>query len=104
MKTTSFVALAAFASRALSALPPPALNMGLITHKALSLDMALAMAHGSLDKCRSLNYKCAVTVLDATGRTIIALQDDGAALRTRFDISRKKRLHRSGLPRFFRGE
>jgi uncharacterized protein GlcG (DUF336 family) len=64
-------------------------EQGLIVHKALSLDMALAMAHGSLDKCRSMNYKCAITVLDATGRTIIALQDDGASLH-RMDVSRKK--------------
>ena len=64
-------------------------EQGLITHKAISLDMALSMAQGSLEKCRSLNYKCAITVLDATGRTIIAMQDDGANLH-RFDIARKK--------------
>src|SRR5580698_3310419 len=64
-------------------------EQGLIVHKALSLDMAMAMTQGSLAKCREMHYKCAVTVLDATGRTIIALQDDGAALH-RFDISRKK--------------
>lgn len=64
-------------------------EQGLIVHKALSLDMALAMAHGSLDKCRQMNYKCGITVLDATGRTIIALQDDGASLH-RFDVSHKK--------------
>ena len=64
-------------------------EQGLIVHKALSLDMAMAMTQGSLDKCRELHYKCAVTVLDATGRTIIALQDDGANLH-RFDVARKK--------------
>jgi uncharacterized protein GlcG (DUF336 family) len=64
-------------------------EQGLIVHKAVSLDMALAMAHGSLDKCRQMNYKCAITVLDATGRTLIALQDDGASLH-RFDVSHKK--------------
>jgi uncharacterized protein GlcG (DUF336 family) len=62
---------------------------GLITQKALSLDMAMAMAQGSLDKCRSMNYKCAIAVLDATGRTMIALQDDGANLH-RFDVAKKK--------------
>src|SRR5215467_12978433 len=62
---------------------------GLITHKALSLDMAMAVAQGSLDKCRAGHYQCAVTVLDAAGRTMIALQDDGAMLH-RFDVSRKK--------------
>ena len=87
MKTTSLAAFAALAAL-LGATTAPA-EQGLITHKALSLDMALAMAHGSLDKCRSLKYKCAVAVLDATGRTIIALQDDGAALH-RFDIAHKK--------------
>jgi uncharacterized protein GlcG (DUF336 family) len=64
-------------------------EQGLIVHKAISLDMAMSMAHGSLDKCRSLNYKCAITVIDATGRTIIALQDDGANLH-RFDVAHKK--------------
>src|SRR6266849_1469038 len=68
---------------------PARAEQGLITQKALSLDMAMTMAHGSLEKCRSLNFKCAVTVLDATGRTIIAFQDDGANLH-RFDIARKK--------------
>lgn len=64
-------------------------EQGLIVHKALSLDMSLAMAQGSLEKCRSIGVKCAITVLDASGRTIIALQDDGAQLH-RFDVSRKK--------------
>jgi uncharacterized protein GlcG (DUF336 family) len=62
---------------------------GLITHKALSLDMAMAIAQGALEKCRAAHYQCAVTVLDAAGRTLIALQDDGAMLH-RFDVSRKK--------------
>ena len=64
-------------------------EQGLLTHKALSLDMAMAMAQGSLEKCRSMNYKCAIAVLDATGRTIIAMQDDGAMLH-RFDVAHKK--------------
>lgn len=64
-------------------------EQGLIVHKALSLDMALAMAHGSLDKCREMKYKCAIVVLDATGRTIIELQDDGASLH-RFEVAHKK--------------
>ena len=51
MKTASFAAFVALlgttAARA---------EQGLISQKALSLDMALAMAHGSLDKCRSCPY------------------------------------------------
>src|SRR3974390_939654 len=64
-------------------------EQGLITHKALSLDMAMAIAQGSLEKCRAGHYQCAVTVLDAAGRTLSAIQDDGAMLH-RFDVSRKK--------------
>jgi uncharacterized protein GlcG (DUF336 family) len=80
-----------FAMTALLAVIPSTVSaeQGLIIHKALSLDMAMSMAQGSLEKCRSLGYKCAITVLDGTGRTIIALQDDGANLH-RFDVSRKK--------------
>src|SRR5258708_30437336 len=83
---TGFLAVTAL----LAAVAPAArAEQGLIVHKALSLDMAMAMAQGSLEKCRSLNYKCAVTVLGATGRTIIAFEDDGANLH-RFDVSHKK--------------
>lgn len=85
-RTTMLFAITALAA----AIPSTAsAEQGLIIHKALSLDMAMSMAQGSLEKCRSLGYKCAITVLDATGRTIIALQDDGANLH-RFDVSRKK--------------
>ncbi len=82
--------LATLAALAVSfAAAPARAEQGLIVHKAISLDMAMAMVHGSLDKCRSQGYKCAITVLDATGRTIIAMQDDGANLH-RFDVAHKK--------------
>lgn len=64
-------------------------EQGLIVHKALSLDMAMAVARGALERCRAGGYHCAITVLDAAGRTMIAFQDDGAALHA-FDVSRKK--------------
>jgi uncharacterized protein GlcG (DUF336 family) len=64
-------------------------EQGLIVHKALSLDMAIAISRGALEQCRAGGYHCAVTVLDAGGRTMIAFQDDGAALHA-FDVSRKK--------------
>ena len=68
---------------------PARAEQGLISQKALSLDMAMAMAQGSLEKCRSMGYKCAITVLGATGRTMVALEDDGANLH-RFDVAHKK--------------
>ena len=89
MSKTLFTRCAAATALLISAASVARSEQGLIVHKALSLDMAMAMTQGSLAKCRELHYKCAVTVLDATGRTIIALQDDGANLH-RFDVSRKK--------------
>ena len=89
MSKTNFATLLAVAALLTGGASAARAEQGLITHKALSLDMAMTMAQGSLEKCRSLNYKCAVTVLDATGRTIIAFQDDGANLH-RFDVAHKK--------------
>jgi uncharacterized protein GlcG (DUF336 family) len=89
MSKTIFYTCAALSALLISTAAVARPEQGLILHKALSLDMALAMAQGSLAKCRELHYKCAITVLDATGRTIIALQDDGANLH-RFDVARKK--------------
>lgn len=84
-----FAAFAGLLPLLVASSPAARAEQGLITHKALSLDMAMAMAQGSLEKCRASNYKCAVAVLDASGRTIIALQDDGAMLH-RFDVAHKK--------------
>src|ERR1700680_2770829 len=89
MSKTNFATLLAATALLTAGASAARAEQGLITHKALSLDMAMSMAQGSLEKCRSLNYKCAVTVLDATGRTIIAFPEDGANLH-RFDIAHKK--------------
>jgi uncharacterized protein GlcG (DUF336 family) len=89
MSKTLFTSCAALTALLISAASDARPQQGLIVHKALSLDMAMAMTQGSLAKCREMHYKCAITVLDATGRTIIALQDDGANLH-RFDVARKK--------------
>jgi uncharacterized protein GlcG (DUF336 family) len=89
MSKTYFAVLLAFVALVMAVAPAARAEQGLIVHKALSLDMAMTMAQGSLEKCRSLGYKCAITVLDATGRTIIAFQDDGANLH-RFDVAHKK--------------
>src|ERR1039458_5749447 len=89
MSKTLFTTCSAATVLLISAASVARPEQGLILHKALSLDMAMAMTQASLAKCRELHYKCAVTVLDATGRTIIALQDDGANLH-RFDVARKK--------------
>ena len=89
MSKTIFSTCAALAALLIASAAVAHAQQGLIVHKALSLDMAMAMTQGSLAKCREMHYKCAITVLDATGRTIVALQDDGANLH-RFDVARKK--------------
>jgi uncharacterized protein GlcG (DUF336 family) len=89
MSKTHFATMGAFIALLAFGTATGRAEQGLITHKALSLDMAMAMAQGSLAKCREMHYHCAIAVLDATGRTIIAMQDDGAMLH-RFDVAHKK--------------
>ena len=64
-------------------------EQGLLTHKAISLDMAMSMAQGSIAKCREQGYKCAVSIIDADGLPILELHDDGAMLH-RYEVARKK--------------
>jgi len=62
---------------------------GLLTQKAISIDMALTMAQAAIAKCRVQGYKCGVTVLDATGNVKVSYADDGASLQ-RQEASHKK--------------
>jgi uncharacterized protein GlcG (DUF336 family) len=62
---------------------------GLLTEKAISIDMALTAAQAAIAKCRANNWKCGVTVLDAYGNVKISYADDGAMLH-RAEVSRKK--------------
>jgi hypothetical protein len=78
MSTVQFATLCTFTALFVTTRSTMHAEQGLIVHKALSLDLSIAMTQGSLDKCRSIGVQCAITVLDASGRTIIALQDDGA--------------------------
>jgi uncharacterized protein GlcG (DUF336 family) len=61
----------------------------LITQKALSLDVAMAIGQGALAQCRADGYKVTVTIVDGTGTTKLQLHDDGAAPHTK-DFSRRK--------------
>ena len=89
MQKTNLAACAVSAVLLAGSIRQARAEQGLIVHKALSLDMAMAISRGALEKCRADGYHCSVTVLDAAGRTMIAFQDDGAALHS-FDVSRKK--------------
>jgi uncharacterized protein GlcG (DUF336 family) len=66
-----------------------ALAQQLITQKALSLDVAQAIAHGALDKCRADGYHVSVTVIDDGAMLKAFLRDDGSGPHT-VDFSRRK--------------
>lgn len=90
MRWKKFAAFAVAATVILAGKTPAfGAEQGLIAKKALSLDMAMAAAQGALEKCRSMKYKCAVVVLNDSGRTLISLEDDGAFMH-RMDIAHKK--------------
>lgn len=74
---------------AVAALCPVAFSQELITQKVLSLDVALAIAHGALDQCRADGYKVSVTIVDGAGLVKVQMHDDGAGPHT-MDFSRKK--------------
>jgi uncharacterized protein GlcG (DUF336 family) len=67
----------------------PARAQGLVSQKALSTEMAQAVAQGAIDKCRADGYRVSVTVVNAEGLIKLQLRDDGAAPHT-IDLSRKK--------------
>ena len=66
-----------------------ALPQELISEKALSLDVAQAIAQGALEKCRTDGYRVSVTVLDGDGLLKAFARDDGNGVHT-IDFSRRK--------------
>jgi len=75
-----------FAASSLSVLPQ---DQGLLTQKAISADMALAMVRGALEKCRADNYRVSVHVLDVDGQVKASARDDGSS-EVNYDVSRRK--------------
>jgi len=65
------------------------LAQGLITQRALSLEMAQAMAQGAVDRCRSDGFHVSVTVIDGSGLLKVFLRDEGTGPHT-IDLSRRK--------------
>jgi uncharacterized protein GlcG (DUF336 family) len=66
-----------------------AIAQEVLTEKALSLDMAHAIAQGALEKCRADGYHVSVTVLDRDGLVKAALRDDGSGPHTIVTSRRK---------------
>ncbi|AXC11876.1 hypothetical protein ACPOL_2556 [Acidisarcina polymorpha] len=61
----------------------------LLTQKALSVEAALSVATGALDKCRADGYRISLTVLDASGLVKAQVRGDGTGPHT-LEHSRRK--------------
>lgn len=61
----------------------------LLTQKALSVEAALSVANGALDKCRGDGYRISLTVLDASGLVKVQVRGDGTGPHT-LEHSRRK--------------
>lgn len=62
---------------------------GLITQKALSLEMAEAIVRGTVERCRADGFSVSVTVIDGSGLLKAFLRDEGNGPHT-IDLSRRK--------------
>jgi uncharacterized protein GlcG (DUF336 family) len=60
-----------------------------LTHKDLSLALAMTIAQGAMEKCTAQGYGISVVVVDRAGDTIVALRGDKAALHTMENARRK---------------
>jgi uncharacterized protein GlcG (DUF336 family) len=67
----------------------PAAAQEVITEKALSLDLAHAIAQGAVEKCRADGYQVSATVLDRDGLVKAAFRDDGSGPHTIVTSRRK---------------
>ena len=68
---------------------PSLRSQDLVTQKALSLDVAQAIAHGAIDRCRADGYRVSVTVIDAGGELKTFMRDEGSGPHT-VGLSRQK--------------
>jgi uncharacterized protein GlcG (DUF336 family) len=73
---------------ALAALAVPA-QAQLLTHKDLSLAIAMAIAQTAMEKCTAQGYGVSVVVVDRAGDTIVALRSDKAGPHTMENARRK---------------
>jgi uncharacterized protein GlcG (DUF336 family) len=86
------LAIAAFAAPASSTDPGggcDTCNHGVISEKAISLDLAQVIAQAALAKCRADGNHVSVTVVDRDGLVKIAFRDDGAGPHTIVTSRRK---------------
>jgi uncharacterized protein GlcG (DUF336 family) len=85
MLYSRFVLMAAWLAAGSAAL----LAQGLITQKALSLEMAQAIVQGTVQQCRADGFRVSVTVIDSSGLMKAFLRDENTGPHT-IDLSRRK--------------
>ena len=61
----------------------------LLAQRELSLDMAVDMARGAVEKCRADGYRTTVAILDTAGNLKLSVRDDGTSPHT-VEVARKK--------------
>jgi uncharacterized protein GlcG (DUF336 family) len=61
----------------------------LLQRKDLSLSIALAIANGALEACKSMGYAASVVVVDRAGETLVSLRGDGSGPHTVENARRK---------------
>jgi uncharacterized protein GlcG (DUF336 family) len=83
------IAAAVVLSLAATSISALSQNKGLITERALSLDLAMKIADATLAQCRSEGYHTSVHVMDRSGVDKAALRDDGSST-VNFEVSRRK--------------
>jgi uncharacterized protein GlcG (DUF336 family) len=87
--TVSKIYLAVLAAVWLAVGSSSALTQGLVTQKALSLEMAQAIVQGTIERCRADGFRASVSVIDAGGLLKAFVRDEGTGPHT-IDLSRRK--------------
>ena len=83
------IAYGAAGLAALASLAASSANAQLLTHKDISLAMAVTMARTAIDTCKGQGYNVSVNVLGRDGEVILALRNELAGPAT-FENSMKK--------------
>jgi uncharacterized protein GlcG (DUF336 family) len=63
---------------------------GLVTQKALSMEMAQAIVQGTVERCRADGFSVSVSVVDGSGLLKAFVRDDGINGPHTIDLSRRK--------------
>jgi len=72
-----------------AAMSSSAAAQGLVTQKALSIEMAQTIVQATIERCRADGFRASVSVIDAGGHLKAFARDEGTGLHT-IDLSQRK--------------